>query len=286
MKSAVKKLLNTTLRKIGLWSVDKQVYVKQYQVACGETLKGKNVLITGGTSGIGLAIAKKCLAEGANVIITGRNGQKLNQVLLSDKTGRLKGMVWDVANLSAAKDMLAEVHSLLGSEINALVNNAGISIREKPGCLTEEVWDEVLRINLTAPIFISQEMAKAWMLNSCDGCILNISSMSGLEPSIDAYSVAKCGLNSMTKGMARIWASQGIRVNSLAVGVTIGTQLRDTQRKYKPTDNLKCDWIPVGRFAVPDEIAETAGFLISDRAAYLTGAVVECDGAGSIAFGS
>jgi NAD(P)-dependent dehydrogenase (short-subunit alcohol dehydrogenase family) len=90
----------------------------------------------------------------------------------------------------------------------------------------------------------------------------------------------------MTKGMARIWASKGIRVNALAVGVTIGTELRDIQRNHTPEGDLKCSWIPIGRFAVPDEIAETATYLISDRAVYMTGAVIECDGAGSISFGS
>lgn len=286
MISAVKKLLKKVFRKIGLWSIEEQVYVKQYQVACGSTLNGKNVLITGGTSGIGLAIAKKCLVEGANVVVTGRNEQKLNKVLSLDTTGRLKGLIWDVSDLSIAKKRIDAVRGMFGSEINVLVNNAGISIREKPGLLTEKVWDGVLRINLTAPIFIAQEMANVWISNSSEGCVLNISSMAGLEPSLDAYSVAKCGLNSMTKGMARIWASKKIRINSIAVGVTIGTELREVQKTHKPEDNLKCGWIPIGRFAVPDEIAETAAYLISDRAAYLTGAVVECDGAGSIAFGS
>lgn len=286
MISAVKKLLKKIFRKIGLWSIEEQVLVKQYQVACGATLNGKNVLITGGTSGIGLAIAKKCLAEGANVVVTGRNEQKLNKVLSLDTTGRLKGLIWDVADLSIAKERIGAVRGMFGSEINVLVNNAGISIREKPGALTESVWDEVLRINLTAPVFVAQEMATMWTANSREGCILNISSMAGLEPSLDAYSVAKCGLNSMTKGMARIWAQNGIRVNALAVGVTIGTELRDIQRTHTPDGDLKCPWIPIGRFAVPDEIAETATYLVSDRAAYLTGAVVECDGAGSIAFGA
>lgn len=284
--SAFKKLLKTLLRKIGLWSIEEKIYVKQYQVVKGESLKSQNVLITGGTSGIGLAIAKRCLIEGANVIITGRNAEKLNKVLSKDTTGRLKGLIWDVSNLSIAKDRIDEIRGMFGSEINVLVNNAGISIREKPGSLTEKVWSEVLRINLTAPVFIAQEVSKNWIANSSEGCILNISSMAALEPSIDAYSVAKCGLNSITKGMARIWADKGIRVNALAVGVTIGTELREVQKAHKPEGNLKCGWIPIGRFAVPGEIAETATYLISDRASYMTGAVVEFDGAGSIAFGS
>jgi len=286
MTKMLKRVMKAICRKLGLWCIEEKVYVKSYQTVRGEALKNRKVLITGGTSGIGLAIAKKCLDEGAYVVVTGRNKEKLDKVLSADRTGRLLGCIWDVADISHVKENIKRVCDLFGSRIDVLVNNAGISIRERPGALTERVWNDVLQVNLTAPVFVADEVIKGWVSESYSGVVLNISSMAGLEPSLDAYSVAKCGLNSMTKGMARIWASKGIRINALAVGVTIGTELRETQRAYKPTDNLKCDWIPFGRFAVPDEIAETATYLISDRAAYLTGAVVECDGAGSIAFGS
>ena len=286
MVALLKRAGRFICRRMGLWSVEEKVYVKRYQVSSGETLGKKKILITGGTSGIGLAIAKKCLAEGASVVVTGRNEEKLNKILSMDETGRLHGLVWDVSELSAMAEHLKQACNLIGGEFDVLVNNAGISIRERPGTLTEDVWTKVLGINLTAPVFLSQEIAKCWLASSHEGVILNISSMAGLEPSLDAYSVAKCGLNSMTKGMARIWAPNGIRINALAVGVTIGTELRDIQRTHTPDGDVKCPWIPIGRFAVPDEIAETAAYLVSDRAAYMTGAVIECDGAGSIAFGS
>lgn len=286
MLGFIKKGFKRICRKLGLWSIEEKVYVRHYQVAKGETLKGKNILITGGTSGIGLAIAKKCLEEGASVVVTGRNKDKLSKVLTGDKTGHLKGMIWDVSELHQVDTRLKDACALFSGEIDVLVNNAGISIRERFGALTENVWNNVLSINLTAPVFLAQAIVNRWLGANRGGIILNISSMAGLEPSLDAYSVAKCGLNSMTKGMARIWAAKGIRVNALAVGVTIGTELRDIQRMHKPDGNLKCPWIPVGRFAVPAEIAETAAYIISDGADYLTGAVVELDGAGSIAFGA
>ncbi len=286
MLSMIRRIIKSICRRLGLWSIDEKVYVKQYQVVRGETLLKKNILITGGTSGIGLAIAQKCLEEGANVVVTGRNEIKLNETLKLDKTGRLKGLIWDVSELGQTITKLNKVRDLLCGEIDVLVNNAGISIRERPGSLTVEVWNRILGINLSAPVFLSQAVANDWLSSSHTGVILNISSMAGLEPSLDAYSVAKCGLNSMTRGMARIWAGKGIRINALAVGVTIGTELRDIQRAHRPDGDVKCNWIPIGRFAVPDEIAETATYLISESAAYLTGAVVECDGAGSIAFGS
>lgn len=286
MKFNLKNLIKKALRRIGLWSIEEKIYVKQYQSIQGESLKNRNVLITGGTSGIGLAIAKRCIKEGANVVITGRNEEKLKKILSQDNIGQLKGLIWDVSDIHVTASKLEQVRKLFEGDIDVLVNNAGISIRQQPGTFIEEVWERILKINLTAPVFVSQEVSKAWINSNKNGVILNISSMAGLEPSLDAYSVAKCGLNSMTKGMARIWASKGIRVNALAVGVTIGTELRDIQRNHTPEGDLKCSWIPIGRFAVPDEIAETATYLISDRAAYMTGAVIECDGAGSISFGS
>ena len=286
MMGLIKRKIKSFCRRIGLWSVEEKIFVKPYQVAVGNTLDGKNVLITGGTSGIGLAIAKKCLTEGANVVINGRNAEKMNGVLSEDKTGRLKGLLWDVSVVKDTADRIAEVERMFGGAIDVLVNNAGISGRERPGTITEDTWEKILRINLTAPIFITQAMVKQWIAQGKSGVVLNISSMAGLQPSLDAYSVAKCGLNSMTKGMARVWADKGIRINALAVGLTIGTKLNATQRAHSPEGDLKCNGIPLGRFAVPDEIAETATYLISDRAAYITGAVVECDGAGSIAFGS
>ena len=282
----IKQKIKSFCRRVGLWSVEEKVFVKPYQVAIGNTLAGKNVLITGGTSGIGFAIAKKCLNEGANVVITGRNAEKMKSVLSEDKSGRLKGVIWDITIINDAAERIVEVEKLFKGGIDVLVNNAGISGRERPGTITEEIWEKILRINLTAPVFVTQAMAKRWILNCKEGVVLNISSMAGLQPSLDAYSVAKCGLNSITKGMARVWADKGIRINALAVGLTIGTELNATQRAHKPDGDLKFVGIPIGRFAVPDEIAETAVYLISDRAAYMTGSIVECDGAGSIAFGS
>ena len=101
MITAFKKALKKICRKIGLWSVEEKVYVKPYQVVQGESLKEKNVLITGGTSGIGLAIAKRCLAEGANVLITGRNSSRLAKVHSEDNTGRLRALVWDATDFDA-----------------------------------------------------------------------------------------------------------------------------------------------------------------------------------------
>lgn len=278
------RLVKRIARKIGFYDKVNVVNVKvaRYQVSEGETLKDKNILITGGSSGIGLAITRKCLSCGARCVITGRDSKKLDEVLKSDTTGRLHGMVWDVSQFDVMEQKLDEVFALFRSMPDILVNNAGISIRQNFGDLTAEIWDAIVKINLTAPVFLSQKFANRLKAKKKGGVILNISSMAGERPAFDAYSASKCALTSMTKGMARELAPCGIRVVAIAPGVVVGTNLRDLQKSVNPCGDVHCDWLPIGRFGVPEEIAEIAAFAMSDAAAYMTGAIITCDGAGSV----
>ena len=282
MLKMVKRIIKRICRKVGFYDTVEKVYVRRFDVAAGSELLGKKILITGGSSGIGLAIAKKCLAQGAEVVITGRDEKKLNSAVKEIANERLKSIVWDINDLENLKAHIARVETLLDGDVDIVINNAGISIREMPGTLTENVWDRIFASNLKAPVFIAQTFANRWIANKSNGVILNISSMAGIEPALDAYSSSKCALNSITKGMARTWAKHGIRINAIAAGVTIGTNLRDIQRSIKPDGDVSARWIPSGRYAVPDEIAESAEFLISNRSSYVTGEIFVCDGAGAI----
>ena len=279
----IRRLIKKFCRRFGLWDTVEKVYVRRYEVVTNDrAFSGKNILVTGGASGIGLAIAKKCLSLGANVVITGRDTNKLQDVLSSDATGRLKTMKWDITDFPNLESYVNQAFELWEGGIDALVNNAGISIREVPGEFTYAVWDKILESNLKAPVFIAQAFANKWIKSKKSGVILNITSMAGVEPAVDAYSTSKCALNSITKGMARSFGRFDIRVNALAAGVTIGTNLRDIQRSVKPDGNVRVDWLPMKRFAVPEEIAETAAFLIGDQSSYTTGVVFSIDGAGAI----
>ena len=260
----------------------KETKVVRYETVEDECLKGKNILVTGGSSGIGLAIAVKCIRCGANVLITGRDAGKLEAAKAGDSTGRLKTMAWDVENEGELAAKIEEALSAFSGTLDILVNNAGISIREGFGGLTSEVWTHIMKINLQAPVFISQQIANKWICEKHHGVILNISSMAGEEPAFDAYGASKCALASMTRGMARTLAPHGIRVNAIAPGVVIGTNLREVQRSIKPDGNVYCGWIPLKRYGVPDEIAELAAFAISERSAYISGDLIRCDGAGAI----
>ena len=282
MRGIFKRVLCGILSRLGLSDVLKETKVIRYEAVEDESLKGRNILITGGSSGIGLAIALKCLRCGGNVLITGRDGEKLESIKIEDATGRLKVMVWDVERDDEIDAKIEEALSHFLGRLDVLVNNAGISVREGFGSLTMGVWNRIMKINLQAPVFISQQIANRWMSEKSQGVILNISSMAGEEPAFDAYGASKCALASMTKGMARTLAPYGIRVNAIAPGVVIGTNLREVQRSINPDGNVYCGWIPLRRYAVPEEIAELAVFAVSDRSSYMTGAVIRCDGAGAI----
>ena len=282
MRNFVRRACRGILVRLGIGDMLKETKVVRYEAVEAEWLKGKNILVTGGSSGIGLSIALKCIRCGGNVLITGRDRKKLETAKAEDSTGRLKVMVWDVEKNDEMDAKVEEALSYFSGHLDVLVNNAGISVREGFGGLTIDVWSRIMKINLQAPVFISQQIANRWMSEKRQGVILNISSMAGEEPAFDAYGASKCALASMTKGMARTLASHGIRVNAIAPGVVIGTNLREVQRSIKPDGNVYCGWIPIKRYAVPEEIAELAVFAISDRSSYMTGAVIQCDGAGAI----
>ena len=139
-----------------------------------------------------------------------------------------------------------------------------------------------MKTNLYAPVFLSQSFARRLKSVCQEGVILNVSSMAAERPAFDAYGAAKCSLTSMTKGMALALATSKIRVVGIEPGVIIGTNLRELQRSVNPCGNVRCTWLPIGRYGTPEEIAEIAAFVISDAAAYMTGTVITCDGAGSI----
>lgn len=282
MPCFLKRIVKRICRKVGLCDVVREVVVRKYEAIADESLKGKNILITGGSSGIGLAIAKRCIASGGNVLITGRDAVKLKSVAKEDHSGRLMTMQWDVTCMNEIERRVSEVFEIFGGHLDVLVNNAGISERQEIGGLTLDVWNKILKTNLISPVFVLQGVVRRWKDLHAEGVVLNISSMAGSEPAVDAYSATKHAINSLTQGFARELAHEGIRVNALAPGVVIGTNLRDIQRSIKPDGNVACNWIPAGRYGVPDEVAELALFMISDRAAYMTGAVVVCDGAGSL----
>ncbi|WP_198650484.1 SDR family NAD(P)-dependent oxidoreductase [Saccharospirillum mangrovi] len=272
-------LILTSLRKIyrtGGYSVF-EISTINY----GEILHGKNVLVTGGSAGIGLSIAKKFIAEGAKVVITGRDKNKLDAALSEINSGNLKGIVWDAADISVIEQNLNECKDLLGEDIDILINNAGIVRGIQFPDVLEEMWDDVYKINHKGLFFLSQAICKRWLSRRSNKLkkIINISSQGGFVGATYPYRMTKWDIAGLTQGLGVKLAPHGIIVNGIAPGI-IATAMQPGT--LKQGENNFCEKNPLGRFAIPEEIAELAAFLSSDASNFIVGQTIVCDGGFSL----
>lgn len=244
--------------------VKEPVYVP---VISGELLKGKTVLITGGSGGIGSAIARRCKENGATVIISGRNQEKLS---LAAKEIDAIPFVLDIQNISGMESAFS---NLAGQyRIDTLINNAGLQAGAQLGKTTEEDFDKTLSTNLKGTYFLSQIFSNYLIQNEIKGNILNVSSVSGHRPAISPYMVSKWGITGLTEGMAKKLIKHGIVVNGIAPG-PVATEMLGLDGK-----NLNYDRAPAGRYSDPVEIANLAVFLISDMGRMIVGDTVYITG--------
>lgn len=259
-------------------SPKKIVRVSVAQLASNEMLKGRRALITGGTSGIGFEIAKAFLNAKANVIITGRSEEKLNQAVnsLSDY-GSCEGIIMDITKTETIQDDFNSAVIKFG-KIDILVNNAGVSGATLANA-TPETFDAVLNTNIKGVFFLSQIVGKYMIDNNIHGNILNISSASSIRPAACAYTISKWGLRGFTLGLARTLLPYDIVVNALAPGPTATPLLH----KNSEDDDLSLPRTPSGRYALPCEIANMAVVLVSDMSRLIVGdTVFMTGGAGNV----
>ncbi|MEM2122510.1 MAG: SDR family NAD(P)-dependent oxidoreductase [Candidatus Bathyarchaeia archaeon] len=238
-------------------------------------LKGKKVIVTGGGSGIGEAIAVHFAKEGAKVMVVGRTLEKLRRTLekIREEGGSAICMVCDVSRKKDVDTMVSGALQKLG-QVDILVNNAGIAPVTPFLSITEEEWDEVIDINLKGCFLCSQAVAKLMIERNKGGNIINISSISGFNPvsRTSVYSVSKAGVITLTRVMAMELAPYKIRVNAVAPG-TIDTPI------IKDIDDKKIvGLIPWGRLGLPSDIAKVALFLASDDSEFITGSTIIVDG--------
>lgn len=231
----------------------------------GELLKGRHALITGGTSGIGLAMANAFVQHGARVVITGRSEERIKSVLDKIRIDGISGMVLDnskCADFGLRIDAYAEQHGLP----DILVNNAGQILCEKFGSTKIENYDEIMDVNLRGSYFLSQEMANRWKKMNVRGNILNVGSSSSLRPGNSPYVLSKWGLRSMTIGLAKELVKDGIVVNGIAPGPT-------ATKMFVGSGENGINWPknPTGRLATEDEIANLAVVLASDLSRMVVG---------------
>jgi 3-oxoacyl-[acyl-carrier protein] reductase len=260
------------------WRDGDVVKVNIAQIQYGGILKGKNILVTGGSSGIGLAIARKCLTEGALVVITGRNEEKLKLAVLELDSPMIRSLVWDVSNISKHEEKFNEALNLCNNRIDILVNNAGLLGGNRQFLdLTEKVWDDIYSVNSKGLVFITKCFVQKWINDKQRGKIINMSSMRGTLGVQDGpYGMSKWSLNGLTHGLGLKLAPLGIIVNGIAPGIinTESIALKNINSK----ENVYLSEVPVSRIGLPEEIAELAIFLMSDAANYIIGQTIICDG--------
>ena len=247
-----------------------------------ERFKDKHVLVTGGTSGIGLEIAKEFLAEGADVLITGRHQEALERtksdLTLSDKrkVGRIYTIVWDVSNASETKMKLEEAALRMGG-IDIIINNAGVYESAAWNQVTEDSYDRVNDINTKGLFFMCQAEGEYFINNHIEGRIVNICSIAGNKSGFDPYSISKWGAVCITKSIAKILVKHGIVVNGIAPGNVV-TNIHEGVRGKDVSDNAFMPSHLTQRYTLVEEIASMALYLSSDLSTNIIGQVISIDG--------
>ncbi len=244
------------------------------QIQYGGILEGKKVLITGGTRGLGYSIAQRALEEKALVSITGRNMENLQEAKKKlGNSNKLFLFEHDVRDVSTDDDLIRKARAAMGG-IDILINNAGISIHDidYSNC-SEEQWDAQMDTNLKGVYFLTQAFMKYYdEVGKRQGKIINMVSERGLYGDDVPYGLAKRALISYTEGLARQLIQKGVRVNAIAPGVT-ATDMTG----YDPDGNLFRAYARGRRVLLPEEIAETAIFLMSDASNCISGQVIACN---------
>ena len=240
-------------------------------------LEGKNVLITGGSSGIGFAIAKKCASCGANVLISGRNVAKLQNAVLEIGKERCKYIAWDLSAIEDVKMRLDECEQILEGDISVLINNAAVPPTKFWGDIDEDEWNRIYNTNLKGLYFITQELVKRWKQRSYNHYkkVINISSQGGFVGATYPYRMVKWDIRGLTEGLGKALIKDKIIVNGIAPGV-VKTSMQSFS--LQQGDNLYTNQNPIERVILPEEIAELALFLISDASNAIVGQTIVCDG--------
>lgn len=245
-------------------------------------LKGKVALITGGSRGIGKAIALKLASLGADIVINySSSDKKAKEVIEQVKDMGQQGIAVkaDVSILNEAEKLVNEAIDKFG-KIDVLINNAGITRDNLLMRMTEQEWDDVLNVNLKGTFNVTKSAIRK-MLRQKNGSIINISSVVGVTGNAGQcnYSASKAGMIGFTKSLAKEVGKKNVRVNAVAPGF-IKTDMTDALSEELKQEYLKN--IPLNRLGTPEDIANTVAFLASDISQYITGQVIIVDGGMSV----
>jgi 3-oxoacyl-[acyl-carrier protein] reductase len=237
-------------------------------------LKGKKVLVTGASGGIGKAIALELSLSGADLCLTGRNKSELENL---QKTigGNCQIIISDLSNSEGINNLADQAQEIMG-QIDILVNNAGITKDNLFMRMSEDDWSEVININLNSIFKLTKQLIKG-MIKRRYGRIINITSVIGVAGGAGQsnYSASKAGIIAMSKSLAQEVGSRSVTVNSIAPGF-IETNMTAELSDDRKEDILRS--ISVGRLGKPDDIAGAVCFLASDKASYITGQTIHING--------
>lgn len=256
-KSSIKNLILFLVRS----SKEKIIIPVTTSIEKDKCLDGRIALITGGSSGIGLSIAKAFINHGGKCIIAGSTPKKLEMALNELNSSSAKSIVLDVT--ATEKELCHKIHEATKSfgegYIDVLVNCAGLTQTTSFFDTTESVFERIMAVNVKGTFFMSKLMGKYFKENGIKGNILNVSSSSALKPAWGPYQMSKWAVRGFTVGLAQQLAPFDITVNAIAPGKTATPMMGFDNKK----ENLYCDGQPCGRFIIPDEISEMAVVLVS-----------------------
>lgn len=246
-------------------------------------LEGKVAVVTGGTRGIGLAIVKAFLEEGAKVALFGSRQETVDKALAELKAENAEapvmGLAPDLSDVVAVEKAMAEVKNYFG-KLDILINNAGVSARESIYTYDPASFDKVMNLNVNSVFYCSKAVAPI-MKEQGGGAIVNTSSMVSLygQAAGCAYPASKFAVNGLTKSLARELGKDNIRVNAVLPGVTRTDMVAALPPEMVARVSAS---IPLGRVGEPEEVANAFVFLASDKASYITGAILSVDGANQV----
>lgn len=244
------------------------------------SLEGKRAMVTGGTHGLGMAIAEGLASAGAELIITSTTPSKLEVSLAHYKSKgyTATGYIFDVTDEKLAADKVAEIEK--EGAIDILVNNAGIIKRESALTMPVSDFRRVVDVDLVGPFIMSQLVANSMITRGSGGKIINICSMMSElgRNSVSAYAAAKGGLKMLTRNLATEWAKHNIQVNGIGPGYFATAQTEPIRVDGHPFNEFIINRTPAARWGNPEDLAGTAVFLASGASNFVNGQVVYVDG--------
>lgn len=243
-------------------------------------ITGKVALVTGGTHGLGMAIATALAEAGATLVVNDLSQEKLDAAIAEYATKGIKahGYIFDVTNEAAATEAVAKIAKEVGP-VDILVNNAGIIKRIPAAEMSVADWQAVINVDLTAPFIMSKAVAKS-MIERGGGKIINMCSMMSEvgRDTVSAYAAAKGGLKMLTKNLATEWARHNIQVNGIGPGYFATAQTAPIRVGGHPFNEFIIKRTPAARWGNPEDLAGTAVFLASRASDFVSGHVVYVDG--------